>query len=260
VERESASEGPAEAGDQQHVATNRAYWDGTADEYQAAHGAQLSVDEPGWGVWQIPEREVGILGEVRGLEVLEYGCGAGQWSIALARRGARVVGLDLSRGQLTHARALVARSGMTVPLVQADAERTPFGDRSFDVVFCDHGAMTFADPYRTVPEVARLLRRDGLFAFNLSSPLAWVCFGEAEEDLVPELRTDYFGMRRGEWEHVEFQLGYGDWIRLLHAEGFSVDDLVELRPPEGARTTYEGWSYAWARRWPAENIWVARRR
>jgi hypothetical protein len=67
-------------------------------------------------------------------------------------------------------------------------------------------------------------------------------------------------MRRGQWEHVEFALGYGDWIRLLRAEGFSVEDLVELRPPEGATTTYEGWSYAWARRWPAENVWVARRR
>ena len=242
-----------------HVATNRAYWDTSADEYQAAHGAQLSVGEPGWGVWQIPERELGILGDVRGHDVLEYGCGAGQWSIALNRRGARVVGLDLSRGQLTHARALLPRPAWPSRWCRPTPSARRSATGRFDVVFCDHGAMMFADPYRTVPEVARLLRRGGLFAFNLSSPLAWIAFGEAEEDLVPELRTDYFGMRRGEWEHVEFQLGYGEWIRLLRTEGFSVEDLVELRPPEGATTTYEGWSYEWARRWPAENVWIVRR-
>jgi len=63
----------------------------------ARHGAA-------WGVWQIPEDEIHALGEVAGKDVLELGCGAAQWSIELAGRGARPVGLDLSERQLEHAR------------------------------------------------------------------------------------------------------------------------------------------------------------
>ena len=71
-------------------------WDGDAAAYQRRHARQLNrFDEPRWGVWGIPESTVGAVGDVAGLDVLEDGCGAGQWSIALARRGARVVGIDL---------------------------------------------------------------------------------------------------------------------------------------------------------------------
>jgi ubiquinone/menaquinone biosynthesis C-methylase UbiE len=72
--------------------------------------------------------------------VLELGCGGGQWSIALARRGARALGLDLSIRQLAHARRLAGGASQPVPFVNANAERAPFADESFDIVFCDHGA------------------------------------------------------------------------------------------------------------------------
>jgi hypothetical protein len=56
-------------------------------------------------------------------------------------------------------------------------------------------------------------------------------------------------------------LPYGEWIRLFRANGLVVEDLVELRPPEGATTTYtEFTSYEWARRWPAEQIWKVRKK
>ncbi|MEA2216133.1 MAG: hypothetical protein QOK19_1694, partial [Solirubrobacteraceae bacterium] len=77
------------------AAANRERWDEQSDEYQSRHGAQL--EESGgtaWGVWQIPESELQVLGDVAGLDVLEFGCGAAQWSIALKGQGARVTGLD----------------------------------------------------------------------------------------------------------------------------------------------------------------------
>jgi ubiquinone/menaquinone biosynthesis C-methylase UbiE len=120
-----------------------------------------------WGVWQLPESELHVLGDVREKDVLELGCGAAQWSIALHALGARVTGLDNSSVQLEHARALMAQTGTEFPLVHASAETTPFADASFDVIFCDHGAMAFADPSRTVPEAARLLRAGGLLASTL---------------------------------------------------------------------------------------------
>lgn len=244
-----------------HVRKNRRYWERTADAYQAEHARQLNrFDQGRWGAWGIPESRVRALGDVRGLDVLEYGCGAAQWSIRLARQGARPIGMDLSARQLAHARALVARARVHVPLVQADAEHTPFADGSFDLVMCDHGAMSFADPYRTVPEVARLLRPGGRLVFNTSSAWHFVCW-EDEADAVSErLQRDYFGMHRWDEGSVDFQLPYGEWIRLFRRSGFEVLDLIELRPPPSARTTYPWYApLAWARRFPAENIWVVRR-
>ena len=241
--------------------TNRRYWDRTSGEYQERHGPQLNPRAAGWGVWQIPERKLRVLGDVRGKDVLEFGCGAAQWSIWLTRRGARPVGLDNSARQLLHARRLMAEEKVDFPLVHASAERVPLPDGSFDIVFCDHGAMTFADPRRTVPEAARLLRPGGLLAFNMTSPLGDICWSDQDERVEDRLRLDYFGMRRFEYDRqVMFQLPYGGWIRLLRRYGFIVEDLIELRPPPGATTTYEDFvPFEWARRWPAENIWKARR-
>jgi SAM-dependent methyltransferase len=244
-----------------HVRRNRASWNREADDYQREHGSQLNrFDRPRWGTWGIPESSLNVLGDVAGKDVLEFGCGAAQWSIVLGRMGARPVGLDLSTRQLSHARRLMGEADSRVPLVNANAERTPFPDARFDIVFCDHGAMTFADPLRTVPEVARILRPGGLFAFNIASPLIWLCWGDGEEPPGRELVRSYFGMRRQTWEAVEFQLPYGEWIRLFRTHGFEILDLVELRPPSRPRTTYPDFApLEWARRWPGENIWKLRK-
>ncbi|MBI3978518.1 MAG: class I SAM-dependent methyltransferase [Chloroflexi bacterium] len=239
---------------------NRAHWDRESDTYQETHGPQLNTRACAWGVWALPEDELRVLGDVGGKDILELGCGAAQWSIFLARRGARPVGLDNSARQLHHARRLMAAAGVDFPLLHASAEAVPLADERFDVVFCDHGAISFADPAKTVPEAARLLRPDGLLAFNLSSPFISLCWNEETDRVEEQLRTDYFGLGRYEdGDHVEYQLPYGEWIRLFRRHGLVVEDLIELRPPAGAPTTYDLAPNEWARRWPAENIWKARK-
>ncbi len=77
------------------------------------------------------------------------------------------------------------------------------------------------------------------------------------------LLRDHFGMHRFEWPDdptVEFHLGHGDWIRLLRANRFEVEDLIEVRPPAGAQGTHYAVTAQWAARWPCEEVWVARRR
>ena len=246
------------------AAHNRANWDRRSDEYQERNAEFIGrKDEPRWGMWQLPDSELGILGELDGKDVLELGCGAAQWSILLARRGARVVGLDNSGRQLEHARELMAAAGVDFPLVHASADEVPLPDASFDVVFCDHGAMTFADPYRTVPEAARLLRPGGLLAFSHSTPLAMCCFDDETETMQRRLLTPYFGMHRYDElpdEPVEFNLPYGEWIRLFRENGFRIETLVEVRPPEAADSTYRtAEETEWARSWPMEEIWRCRK-
>jgi SAM-dependent methyltransferase len=244
------------------AARNRASWDAFSDEYQARHAEALA--EAGglvWGTSRVPESVLRVLGDVAGKDILELGCGAAQWSIGLARAGARPVGLDLSTRQLEHARRLMTDAGVDFPLVNAGAEAVPLADRTFDIVFCDHGAMTFADPYRTVPEVSRLLRPGGLFAFNHHSPIETICWALDAAKVGDRLVLDYFGLHRiDDGEDVSFQLPYGEWIRLFRANGFAVEDLIEPRPLPGSTSTYrDADELAWARRWPSETIWRLRR-
>ena len=243
--------------------SNRRFWDRESDEYQRRHGKRLTEQAEAWGTVRWPERELKILGVVRGKDVLEFGCGGAQWSVALALRGARPVGLDNSAAQLRHAAENMSAAGVEFPLVHASAERVPLPDASFDVVFCDHGAMTFADPHRTVPEAARLLRRGGLFAFCMSTPVWDTCWNDAKDTVDERLRHDYFEL--GRWDEgdgeVVWQLPYGEWIRLFRANGLEVEDLVELRVPEGATSTYRNVrELRWGHRWPAEHIWKTRKR
>jgi SAM-dependent methyltransferase len=245
-----------------HEAQNRRSWDDYSDEYQALHETQLAPTTTlTWGTWDIPEAELQVLGDVAGKDILEFGCGAAQWSISLALLGARPVGLDLSERQLEHARRLMTEAGVDFPLLHASAESVPLPDASFDIVFCDHGAMTFSDPHRSVPEAARLLRPGGLFAFSHGSPIETLCWPDGRDGPGERLVRDYFGMDVVEDEgELVFNLGYGDWIRVFRSSGFVIEDLIELRPPEDATSTYRDAGHrAWARRWPGEEIWRLRR-
>jgi SAM-dependent methyltransferase len=243
-----------------HVRHNRKFWDYDADEYQAAHGDYLKQHPLAWGGFRRPESELHVLGEVHDKDMLEIGCGGGQWSVALGSLGARPVGLDVSRAQLRHARS----ASPTLPLLAADAEQLPFADAAFDIVFCDHGAMSFCDPYRTVPEVARVLRSGGRFAFNISTLLRNLCYpvGDPDAPVSRKLHGKYFGARAFDWGDgtIDYQIPHGEWIALFGEQGLAVEDLLELRAPKRAASTYGDYvDHDWARRWPAEEIWRVRK-
>ncbi|MCI4364691.1 MAG: class I SAM-dependent methyltransferase [Thermoplasmata archaeon] len=245
-----------------HERTNRTLWERDARAYERRNAETLERGDPmGWGMWHLPERKLRILGDFRGKDVLELGCGAARWSVALAQRGAHVVGLDFSAARLEQARAEMRAGKVDFPLVEASAESVPLPSARFDIVFCDWGAVTFTDPYRTVPEVARLLRPGGLFAFSNSSPFRTLCEDRKRDRLGPRLRYDYFDLHRVEYgDEVNFQLPYGRWIRLFRDHSLEVEDLLEVQPPANARTTYlSAASQAWARRWPIEVIWRVRK-
>lgn len=242
----------------EHAQKNRDRWEMTSDSYQQTHAPDLSGERAmAWGTWRIPEAELHILGEVANKDVLELGCGAARWSIALAGRGARPVGLDVSSRQLEHARRLMLQAAVDFPLIQVSAEDIPLPDASFDIVFCDWGTMTFCDPHQTVAEGARLLRPGGLFAFVSATPIHFLCLDRQEKHLTDHLVNDYFGLWRLEREdEIHFQLPYGQWIRLFRANGLLVEDLIEIQPPYEATSTYrDAAETQWARRWPMEHIW-----
>jgi len=243
-----------------HVRHNRAVWDRMSAWYERRHGRALGGRHAtSWGVFRIPERELRLLGRVRGKRVLELGCGAARWSMALARRGARPTGLDLSSAQLSKARELQRVTRVRFPLIRGSAEHLPFREATFDLVFCDWGAMTFSDPTRSVPESSRVLRKGGEFVFATASPFRNVALDARKDRQVRRLLRPYFGVGRVEYgsdEAVEFHPPYGVWIDLFRQNGLRVERLVETQAAPGQRSTYLSHrDVEWARSWPLETIW-----
>lgn len=250
-----------------YVRANVKAWESRhADQVELAR-RQWSSAAPSWGLFAIPEEAAEVLpAELEGARTVELGCGTAYVSAWLARRGAQPVGVDPTPGQLRIARRCQAEFGLHFPLVLGIGEQVPLRDESFDVVISEYGAAIWADPYVWIPEAARLLRPGGELVFLGNSTLLMLCV--PDEDGIPaseRLIRGQFGMHRFEWPDdltVEFHLGHGDWIRLLRANGFEVEDLIELRPPASAESNsmYPFVTAEWARRWPCEEVWRARRR
>lgn len=249
----------------EHVRRNRVLWDAWAEQYAAGAADGWAQEPPTWGIWSVPESWIGMFpDDLAGKDVIELGCGTAYVSTWLARRGARVVGIDNSAAQLATARRLQRQHGLDFPLIQGNAETVPYPDASFDFAISEYGACLWADPHRWVPEAARLLRPGGRLVFLVHSFLMLLCMppedGVAATD---RLLRPAFEVYRVEWPGdfgVEFHLSHGEWIRVLRRAGFEIEDLVEVRPDADATTRYPFVTLEWARQWPCEEVWKVRKR
>ena len=243
---------------------SRAWWDLDADDYQAEHGAFLGDADFVWCPEGLREADARLLGEVRGRRVLELGAGAAAGARWLDGQGAEVVAMDLSAGMLRQARAGADRSGVRVPLVQADALALPFADSVFDIVCTAFGAIPFvADSGAAMREVARVLRPGGRWVFSITHPMRWIFWDEPDESGLVA-RNSYFDRRpyvevdeQGRPTYLEQHRTLGDRIRELVAAGFVIRDLIEPEWPAGHEQVWGQWSPLRGRLFPGTAIFVA---
>jgi SAM-dependent methyltransferase len=215
-----------------------------------------------WGLWNSPESELMLVEDVKpDADVIELGSGTAAISAWLTRRGIRSVAVDFSRMQLDIAERLQREFGPHFPLVYADAEHVPYDNESFDLAISEYGASLWCEPRRWLPEANRLLRPGGQLIFITNGAMLIACTpsdgGRARDVLV----RSYFGTYRVEVpdDQVEFHPTHGEWVQLLHENGFSLVSLIEVRPPHGAKPRLDFASVEWARQWPSEEIWIARK-
>jgi len=234
------------------VTAQRRWWDAESVTYRAEHGAFLGDDRAGsdlvWGPDGLRESQAHLLGEVAGRDVLEVGAGAAQCGRWLAGRGARVVSTDLSMGMLREGVAADEQAGVRTPLLQCDARVLPFAAGCFDVVFTSYGALPFvADADRVLAEAVRVLRPGGRFVASVAHPVRWalpdvpgpegLTFRHSYFDRRPYVETEADGTVR----YVEHHRTVGDWVRLVHAAGLVLVDLVEPEWQSGD-LVWGGWS------------------
>ena len=248
--------------DTQHVELNRDLWDSWADEWLERGRRAWEAHEPAWGIYQIPESKVGLLKSFGGGAAIELGCGTAYVSEWIRKLGGCPTALDNSRAQLQNANKLQNLFDVSFPLIHADAENLPFDDGSFDFAISEYGAAIWCDPYRWIPEAARVLRSGGRLVFLGSSTQLMLSVSE-DGAATNSLNRPLRGMHRMEWDDdpgVEFHISHGERIRVLRENSFEVEELIELYPDdvqEESPFTYA--TLDWAKRWPVEEAWVARK-
>jgi SAM-dependent methyltransferase len=247
----------------EYAVRNRARWTTANAEYTHEQGVRAwRAEEITWGLWGAAEAELRALPDVAGKDVIELGCGTAYFSAWVARRGGRPVGIDITPAQLETARRLQEETGIEFPLLEANAEDVPLPGASFDVALSEYGASIWCDPHRWIPEAARLLRPGGQLVFLRGSTLATLC--AALDGWHETLQRPQRGLNRMDWPDdgtTEFHLPLGEIFALLTTTGFDVLEIKELYAPEDAqKAEYYHSDPEWAKRWPWEELWRARKR
>jgi len=227
------------------VPDNKASWDLISAMYQTKH--RLKTDAAHYGPRMPTENDLRLLGDVKGKRILEIGCGGGQCSIAFARQGAIVIGIDQSVMQLQYARGLAEEEGVRVEFLEGDITTLPqIKSGSEDAVFSACALGYVEDIATCFAEVARVLKPSGVFVLSVGHPV----FGMMSDE-------DRFRIERGYWDsYSEWEWGRDsgvwmrDWVRpisqwfdLLRGAGFIVDRILEPKMLPDAQD--ESWDDAY---------------
>lgn len=253
-------------GTAESVTASRLWWDADAADYLAAHGDFLGSVDFVWCPEALREADAGLLGDLTGRRILEVGCGSAPCARWLATQGAHPVALDLSGAMLRHALRAARDTGVTVPLVQADAGRLPFADASFDLACSAFGAVPFvADSAMVMREVARVLRPGGRWVFAVTHPMRWMFPDDPGEagltvaqsyfDRTPYVEVDAAGSPT----YVEHHRTLGDRVREIVAAGLVLEDIVEPEWPPGLQREWGQWSPLRGALFPGTAIFCCRR-
>ncbi|HKS49046.1 MAG TPA: class I SAM-dependent methyltransferase [Amycolatopsis sp.] len=245
---------------------NLAWWDADADDYQAEHGEFLGDADFVWCPEGLREADAALLGDVRGLRVLEVGCGQAACSRWLAAAGAYPIGVDLSGGMLGHAKRANARTGLDIPLIQATAEALPLRPATVDAACSAFGALPFVASLDAVfAEVHRVLRPGGRWVFSVTHPMRWIFPDDPGPNGLTATqpyfdRTPYVEVdAAGRATYVEYHRTLGDYVRALAATGFRLDDLIEPEWPAGHTRVWGQWSPLRGKLFPGTAIFRTRK-
>jgi SAM-dependent methyltransferase len=217
-----------------------AAYDMIAEWYDESVGTAGSSADP------VVDVVLALAGEVAGLRVCDLACGQGLVARQLARRGAKVVGIDLSVRLLQIARGYEAVEPLGIVYVQGDAQAlTALEDQSFDGLTCNLALMDIPDLPAALATVRRVLRPEGWFVFSITHPCFQLPRGRVEGEDGAEDEPGYFseGFWRSDYpEGVRGKVGahhrtLSTYLNALGAASLALTRIVEPQPVSGAPGT-----------------------
>ena len=228
-----------------------AYWEGNAEAWTKLSRAGYDTYRDRLNTPAFFE----VLPDVYGLHGLDAGCGDGYNTRLLAKRGAQVIGVDISETFVRHARDEEQREHLGIEYVVADACDLPFEDGRFDFAAAFMSLMDIPTPERAISEIHRVLKTGGFFQFSICHP----CFDTPhrvnlrnEEGTTYAIEVgDYFRNQDGEimewlfsaapaeakkglpsFKVPRFTRTLSQWLTTLFDAGFAIEYVGEPRPSD----------------------------
>ena len=148
----------------------RDHWNLIASGYQKDRN--LSFDDIEYALGYARESELNLIGDVKGKKVIELGCGGGENSIILAKKGAICTGVDISSEQLKYAKNLSKEHKVRIKLIKGDIEDiTMIDDSVFDIAISIFALDWMQDLNAAFKEAYRILKPNGIFVFSTQHPI-----------------------------------------------------------------------------------------
>jgi 2-polyprenyl-3-methyl-5-hydroxy-6-metoxy-1,4-benzoquinol methylase len=163
-------------------------WNKIADEYIASVRDEGDIYHK---TYINPKVDI-LLGEVKGLNILDLACGNGYYSRKLAKKGAHVIGVDASDKLLLDAKQHEEKEKLGINyILTSSSKMNQISNKSQDIVLCHLALHDIRNLKDTISEVSRVLKKNGFFIFSIPHP----CFfgGEKTHDQKGYYnRTEYY--------------------------------------------------------------------
>jgi SAM-dependent methyltransferase len=232
--------------DTRYYSDNLAAWDERAPAHARADGyrVQRFHEDPAY-LSDVVAFDIPLIGDVTGLDGVHLQCHIGTDTISLARRGARMTGLDFSGESLAQARELAEATGADVEFVQSDvyAAVEALGAGRFDFVFTGVGALCWLPDVRRWAQVVHDLLAPGGFIFiREGHPMLWSMDESVDDELVAsypyfEIEAPITDEHDGSYLPVDttfraavshsWNHGLGETVMALMDTGMTLEVLVE---------------------------------
>ncbi len=213
------------------------WWNQSSKDFQKT--AKMKLSDIHWGVHAPYEKELKLLGKIKGKKVIEVGCGGGQNSIALAKKGAKVTGIDLSKEQLKFAENLAKKERVKVNFIKGDFQKLSkyVKKESFDIALSSWAFQYSPDLNKLFKEVYKVLKKNGKFVFAMPHPFQDIIDPmEFKKKRRIKFERSYFdtgryeevGVVKGEKRvFVGFHVKVSDIFNALVKAGFKVEKILE---------------------------------
>lgn len=203
----------------------RKWWEDNALDFQEERKIPIEIN---YGPGSPNEDSLNLIGNVKGKNVLEIGCGGAQCGIAFAKKGANVVGIDLSETQLGYAQKLAKENNVNIEFHQGDITNLGLIEsNSKDIVFSSWALLYVEDINSCFKEVYRVLKKEGIFVFSTFHPFWKTISGE-----TLKVKMKYFDVGRYSEPHkkglfVEYHHKMCDFINAIIESRLSLEKVLE---------------------------------